>query len=180
MSGSQSKTGGLAAAASAATGGKAVNSLKKAVALKAAGDGTASEDSRPLVSQSGPGGQHGQPQGPGGPRGGRGPGPPQQGPNQQQMRGSGDGGGGGGDASYGGYHLSYEVKKLMPTNKATSSSAKANGAGGAGNKSLEVGIADDQAKDFDFEKTEMKYDSTGMFHWTPARAIEDCILVRLS
>ena len=35
-----------------------------------------------------------------------------------------------------------------------------------------------QAKDFDFEKTEMKYDSTGMFHWTPARAIEDCILDR--
>ena len=44
---------------------------------------------------------------------------------------------------------------------------------------MEVGIADDQAKDFDFEKTEMKYDSTGMFHWTPARAIEDCILVRI-
>ena len=43
---------------------------------------------------------------------------------------------------------------------------------------MEVGIADDQAKDFDFEKTEMKYDSTGMFHWTPARSIEDCILVR--
>ena len=46
------------------------------------------------------------------------------------------------------------------------------------NGKLEVGIADDQAKDFDFEKTEMKYDSTGMFHWTPARAIEDCILVK--
>merc|ERR1719209_2820292 len=46
------------------------------------------------------------------------------------------------------------------------------------NGKLEVGIADDQAKDFDFEKTEMKYDSTGMFHWTPARAIEDCILDR--
>ena len=45
------------------------------------------------------------------------------------------------------------------------------------NGKLEVGIADDQAKDFDFEKTEMKYDSTGMFHWTPARSIEDCILV---
>ena len=29
----------------------------------------------------------------------------------------------------------------------------------------------------DFEKTEMKYDSTGMFHWTPPRSIEDCILV---
>ena len=26
----------------------------------------------------------------------------------------------------------------------------------------------------------MKYDSTGMFHWTPARAIEDCILVRFT
>jgi hypothetical protein len=25
---------------------------------------------------------------------------------------------------------------------------------------------------------EMKYDSTGMFHWCPARALEDCILVR--
>ncbi len=41
-----------------------------------------------------------------------------------------------------------------------------------------VGIADDQAKDFDFEKTEMKYDSTGMFHWCPARSIEECILDR--
>ena len=40
-----------------------------------------------------------------------------------------------------------------------------------------MGIADDQAKDFDFEKTEMKYDSTGMFHWCPARSLEDCILV---
>ena len=56
-----------------------------------------------------------------------------------------------------------------PTNKAAAQ--KPNG------KGMEVGIADDQAKDFDFEKTEMKYDSTGMFHWTPARAIEDCILV---
>merc|ERR1719481_1430613 len=32
--------------------------------------------------------------------------------------------------------------------------------------------------DFDFEKTEMKYDSTGMFHWTPARSIDACILDR--
>ena len=24
----------------------------------------------------------------------------------------------------------------------------------------------------------MKYDSTGMFHWTPARPIEDCIMDR--
>lgn len=32
-------------------------------------------------------------------------------------------------------------------------------------------------KDFDFDKTEMKYDSTGMFHWCPARIMEDCSLV---
>lgn len=43
--------------------------------------------------------------------------------------------------------------------------------------SMPAGIADDQSKDFDFEKTEMKYDSTGMFHWSPARNLEDCILV---
>jgi potassium large conductance calcium-activated channel subfamily M alpha protein 1 len=47
------------------------------------------------------------------------------------------------------------------------------------NGGLQVGIADDQAKDFDFEKTEMKYDSTGMFHWGPAKSLEECILVRL-
>lgn len=45
------------------------------------------------------------------------------------------------------------------------------------NGGLQVGIADDQAKDFDFEKTEMKYDSTGMFHWGPAKNLEECILV---
>ncbi|KAK4296386.1 hypothetical protein Pmani_031116 [Petrolisthes manimaculis] len=70
------------------------------------------------------------------------------------------------------YHLSYEVKKLMPTSR---SSGTGNG---GGNNGLTVGIADDQAKDFDFEKTEMKYDSTGMFHWCPARSLEDCILDR--
>jgi len=65
-----------------------------------------------------------------------------------------------------------DVKPSMngrPTNKAAVQQKSAK---------MEVGIADDQAKDFDFEKTEMKYDSTGMFHWTPARAIEDCILDR--
>jgi len=73
------------------------------------------------------------------------------------------------DETYGGYHISYEVKKLMPTNKPADQQK---------NGKMEVGIADDQAKDFDFAKTEMKYDSTGMFHWTPARSIEDCILDR--
>ena len=57
-----------------------------------------------------------------------------------------------------------------PTNKSTAQQKPSK---------LEVGIADDQAKDFDFAKTEMKYDSTGMFHWTPARSIEDCILVTI-
>lgn len=46
--------------------------------------------------------------------------------------------------------------------------------------SMPAGIADDQSKDFDFEKTEMKYDSTGMFHWSPARNLEDCILVSIN
>jgi len=45
------------------------------------------------------------------------------------------------------------------------------------NGGLQVGIADDQAKDFDFEKTELKYDSTGMFHWGPTKILEECILV---
>ncbi|XP_076054675.1 calcium-activated potassium channel slo isoform X2 [Oratosquilla oratoria] len=70
------------------------------------------------------------------------------------------------------YHLSYEVKKLMPTSRSSG------GGNGGNNGGLTVGIADDQAKDFDFEKTEMKYDSTGMFHWCPARSLEDCILDR--
>lgn len=40
--------------------------------------------------------------------------------------------------------------------------APGNGSGNATANQMQVGIADDQAKDFDFEKTEMKYDSTGM------------------
>jgi potassium large conductance calcium-activated channel subfamily M alpha protein 1 len=126
MSSSQSKP---SLANSANVGGKAMNSIKKAVAIK-----NDSEEAKPLMSSS----------------------------NGRTKDGK--------DDSYGGYHLAYEVKKLMPTNKAAVQ--KSNG------KGMEVGIADDQAKDFDFEKTEMKYDSTGMFHWTPARSIEDCILDR--
>ncbi|XP_028981728.1 calcium-activated potassium channel slowpoke isoform X2 [Diachasma alloeum] len=76
------------------------------------------------------------------------------------------------ESAYSGYHLAYEVKKLMPTNRASGGSNVNNNGG------LQIGIADDQAKDFDFEKTEMKYDSTGMFHWSPARNLEDCILDR--
>nr|CAH7726987.1 unnamed protein product [Callosobruchus chinensis] len=60
-----------------------------------------------------------------------------------------------------------------PTSR-TSSGTNQNNNGVA----LPVGLADDQAKDFDFEKTEMKYDSTGMFHWSPAKNLEECILDR--
>ncbi|XP_024872700.1 calcium-activated potassium channel slowpoke isoform X42 [Temnothorax curvispinosus] len=87
-------------------------------------------------------------------------------PNQQYNQRSQE------ESAYAGYHLAYEVKKLMPTSRA-SGGTNVNNNGG-----LQVGIADDQAKDFDFEKTEMKYDSTGMFHWSPSRNLEDCILDR--
>ncbi|XP_044726599.1 calcium-activated potassium channel slowpoke [Chrysoperla carnea] len=75
-------------------------------------------------------------------------------------------------STYAGYHLAYEVKKLMPTSRTSGPNTNNNGV------ALPIGLADDQAKDFDFEKTEMKYDSTGMFHWSPARNLEDCILDR--
>ncbi|CAL1293388.1 unnamed protein product [Larinioides sclopetarius] len=65
--------------------------------------------------------------------------------------------------------LAYEVKKLMPTGR---------GSAGSVNERPFGMMAEDQGKDFDFERTEMKYDSTGMFHWCPARSIEDCILDR--
>ncbi|XP_067008676.1 calcium-activated potassium channel slowpoke [Anabrus simplex] len=61
-------------------------------------------------------------------------------------------------------------------NRPTSRSSGGNNVNNNGG--LQVGIADDQAKDFDFEKTEMKYDSTGMFHWGPAKSLEECILDR--
>ena len=107
VSGSQSKASNLTATGNAAGSAKAVNSLKKA--MKTPGEG---EDAKPLVG--------------GGPNQALPP-PRQQrqgsqqpgGQNHQQMRGQpgpppGDPGG---EGSYGGYHLSYEVKKLMPTNK---------------------------------------------------------------
>ncbi|XP_073818763.1 calcium-activated potassium channel slo isoform X29 [Musca autumnalis] len=75
---------------------------------------------------------------------------------------------------YAGYQLAYEVKKLMPTSRSTGTGSQ----NPNGSVSLPAGIADDQSKDFDFEKTEMKYDSTGMFHWSPAKSLEDCILDR--
>nr|XP_046919729.1 calcium-activated potassium channel slo-1-like isoform X3 [Dermatophagoides farinae] len=69
--------------------------------------------------------------------------------------------------------LSYEVKKLMPT------AAKPETFGlsttGIANGPDMMGFEDSE---FDFDRTEMKYDSTGMFHWCPAKLIEDCVLDR--
>ncbi|KAI1285718.1 Calcium-activated potassium channel slowpoke [Halotydeus destructor] len=69
--------------------------------------------------------------------------------------------------------LAYEVKKLMPTSRpAVGETASGPNMGNV----TSAGFID--TKDFDFDKTEMKYDSTGMFHWCPARPIEECILDR--
>ncbi|CAG2104255.1 unnamed protein product [Medioppia subpectinata] len=76
-----------------------------------------------------------------------------------------------GQLLYNQVHLAYEVKKLMP---AAQRADQTSGTGTTGTTS--AGFID--SKDFDFEKTEMKYDSTGMFHWCPARPIEECILDR--
>lgn len=88
---------------------------------------------------------------------------------------------GDGDNSLSNVHVSYEVKKLMPTARPDQIAGQSGtgGAGGTGSASANVASAGFiDAKDFDFAKTEMKYDSTGMFHWCSARPIEDCILDR--
>ncbi|XP_076368256.1 calcium-activated potassium channel slowpoke-like isoform X2 [Tachypleus tridentatus] len=77
---------------------------------------------------------------------------------------------------YSGLHLAYEVKKLMPTSRGSGGNGTNNSSNA--DRTFSVGLADDQSKDFDMEKTDMKYDSTGMFHWCTARPIEDCILDR--
>lgn len=72
-----------------------------------------------------------------------------------------------------GKELNYFVRTpCRPTSRGGGS-----GAQNQNGVTLQAGIADDQSKDFDFEKTEMKYDSTGMFHWSPAKSLEECILV---
>lgn len=76
-------------------------------------------------------------------------------------------------------HVAYEVKKLMPTARPDHVSSSGSGGGpgsGSGTNVANAGFID--AKDFDFAQTEMKYDSTGMFHWCSARPIEECILDR--
>ncbi|CAG0887609.1 unnamed protein product [Darwinula stevensoni] len=74
-------------------------------------------------------------------------------------------------------HQSHGKQNHEASNTPTSRSSGGNNSNQNGG-GLKVGIADDQAQDFDFEKMEMKYDSTGMFHWCPARSMEECILDR--
>lgn len=69
------------------------------------------------------------------------------------------------------------LKSFVRTPCRPTSRGSGSGAQNQNGVTLQAGIADDQSKDFDFEKTEMKYDSTGMFHWSPAKSLEECILV---
>jgi potassium large conductance calcium-activated channel subfamily M alpha member 1 len=75
------------------------------------------------------------------------------------------------------FALVEPVLIYLDVHRPTQRNSNSNNQNGQNNNQMTVGIADDQAKDFDFEKTEMKYDSTGMFHWSPAKNLEDCILV---
>ncbi|CAJ0939362.1 unnamed protein product, partial [Mesorhabditis belari] len=61
--------------------------------------------------------------------------------------------------------VAYEIKKLMPsTGRRSSLSIPPDGRGV------------DLCKEF--EQQDMKYDSTGMFHWCPARNLDECVLER--
>lgn len=74
-------------------------------------------------------------------------------------------------------HLAYEVKKLMPAARPPSS----NDASGAGCSAAAVPLSATafiDTDDIDLDVPEMKYDSTGMFHWCQARRFEDCLLDR--
>lgn len=70
--------------------------------------------------------------------------------------------------------LAYEVKKLMPAARPSSGQDAAGGSLGA-TLSASAFIDTD---DIDVDVPEMKYDSTGMFHWCQARHLKDCILDR--
>lgn len=72
-------------------------------------------------------------------------------------------------------HLAYEVKKLMPAARPPSSSDATGGASTSAPLSATAFIDTD---DIDVDVPEMKYDSTGMFHWCQARRFEDCLLDR--
>uniref|UniRef100_A0A915IRK7 BK channel n=1 Tax=Romanomermis culicivorax TaxID=13658 RepID=A0A915IRK7_ROMCU len=64
-----------------------------------------------------------------------------------------------------GFYLAFELQKLMPT-------------GGRSRSFVVQSLNDLNDLREDFEQQNMKYDSTGMFHYTPARPIEECIMDR--
>lgn len=72
-------------------------------------------------------------------------------------------------------HLAYEVKKLMPAARPPSSN-DASGGNSVGAPLSATAFID--TDDIDVDIPEMKYDSTGMFHWCQARRFEDCLLDR--
>ena len=72
-------------------------------------------------------------------------------------------------------HLAYEVKKLMPAARPSSSNDATGISSSAAPLSATAFIDTD---DMDVDIPEMKYDSTGMFHWCQARRFEDCLLDR--
>uniref|UniRef100_A0A6G1SEK4 Calcium-activated potassium channel slo-1 n=2 Tax=Aceria tosichella TaxID=561515 RepID=A0A6G1SEK4_9ACAR len=72
-------------------------------------------------------------------------------------------------------HLAYEVKKLMPAARPPSSN---DASGSVTVPALLSATAFIDTDDMDVDIPEMKYDSTGMFHWCQARRFEDCLLDR--
>lgn len=73
-------------------------------------------------------------------------------------------------------HLAYEVKKLMPAARPPSSNDAIGGNSSAAAPLSATAFID--TDDIDVDVPEMKYDSTGMFHWCQARRFEDCLLDR--
>lgn len=72
-------------------------------------------------------------------------------------------------------HLAYEVKKLMPAARPPSCNDATGSASAVPPLSATAFI---DTEDMDVDIPEMKYDSTGMFHWCQARRFEDCLLDR--
>lgn len=72
--------------------------------------------------------------------------------------------------------LAYEVKKLMPAARPPSGQDPASGSNLAAPSLTASAFID--TDDIDVDIPEMKYDSTGMFHWCQARRFEDCLLDR--
>ncbi|ULT92532.1 hypothetical protein L3Y34_009959 [Caenorhabditis briggsae] len=70
-------------------------------------------------------------------------------------------------------HLGQQVQLRMINQQRPSSGGRRN--------SMSIppdGRGVDFSKDFEQQFQDMKYDSTGMFHWCPSRNLEDCVLER--